>query len=461
MPRSVEPVDFLIVTPMAVEQNAVLDNLREYTDPDPGRPYYSAKIAASSSSRNGVYTVVVLPLDGIGQTEAAALTAVIVHDLAPRYVLLVGNAGANNADKRIKLGDVLIAEFVVCYDIRTETHEEVQHRPRPHEVDRGLVRAARHFQRHWDKLYSQERSGRIPCMFFGTIVTSNVVQERVSLPEIKKTWPNLVGVEMEASGVATAADVARAVSNCSSKPGFFMVRSVSDLADGQRLHLLEDQKEHWRDYASNIAAFWTIRFLQSAPVDFRNAPQVDQPDIAPPLPTIPTIATALQPRPDTAGARDAALLPQRRSSLPSFKALALVLVLACIILLIFLLFAAYFRNDLLTECRMLLAKGDWQAVLTKLPEPLNPNSEHDRPFVQVRAEAYLLKARWLLERKDLDGAIQTFGAAENDARESDAPVTLRATILEERAATLLERNGDGDPEAANNDLEARRQLLGR
>jgi len=62
---------------------------------------------------------------------------------------------------------------------------------------------------------------------------------------------------MEAAGVATAAF------QSVDKPGFFMVRSASDLADEQK-NSADVQK--WRSYASDAAAAFTIALLRSGPI---------------------------------------------------------------------------------------------------------------------------------------------------------------------------------------------------
>lgn len=472
MPTPLEaPVDFLLVAPMDIERDALLEHLPTHqTANRGGRLYYTSAIQASSPSRDGWYTIAVLPLPDIGQEVAAADTTNAIIEWSPRYVLLVGNAGGN-ADKPISLGDVLIADRVVCHDIKKETDAGVIPRPRTHEVDRELLAAARDFKRHWETDHSQKRLGKIPLVFFGVIATSNTVYQRSTLPKFFEFWPSLIGVEMEAGGVAMAA------SRSSREPGFFMVRSASDLADGASLHMRNDEVEHWRRHASDVAARFTVAFLKTAPVDFVPAPRHVLDDVPTaltdassppqawavnsPLQTVrPSITTPAEPSHIPSGVSSV-----RRSSRAWLVALILVLLSAALTLLVLYAIRPNGPSNAqsLSEAdyRELLAKGDDHTVLDRLPRTLDPDKASDRPFVEIRAEAYLLKARQLRQRKDLDGAIQTFGSAENDARTSGAPAALRATIYEERAATLLERDKPGDKEAAESDFEAARQWRAR
>jgi len=67
---------------------------------------------------------------------------------------------------------------------------------------------------------------------------------------------------MEAGGAA------RAAFQSTAKPGFFMIRAVSDLADEAEA---KPQDAAWRAYARDVAAAFTVGFLQSGPVTARPA----------------------------------------------------------------------------------------------------------------------------------------------------------------------------------------------
>jgi nucleoside phosphorylase len=77
------------------------------------------------------------------------------------------------------------------------------------------------------ELISVERPRRgNPRRHIGSIASGDkVIAFGEVLTTYQNVWPKLLGVEMEAAGVATAAFQA------TNKPGFFMVRGVSDLAD--------------------------------------------------------------------------------------------------------------------------------------------------------------------------------------------------------------------------------------
>ncbi len=95
-------------------------------------------------------------------------------------------------------------------------------------------------------------------MHIGPVCTGNKVIADDSLADqLREVWVKLIGVEMEAGGVANA------VAQSAHRPGFFMIRGVSDLADADKD---SDEVKRWRPYACEIAAAWTLEWLKSGPV---------------------------------------------------------------------------------------------------------------------------------------------------------------------------------------------------
>jgi nucleoside phosphorylase len=77
------------------------------------------------------------------------------------------------------------------------------------------------------------------------------------LGQYRRDWPKLIGVEMEAGGVAAAAF------QSAEQPGFLMIRGVSDLADE---HKDTAMVKSWRAYAAEAAAAYAVTLLKSAPI---------------------------------------------------------------------------------------------------------------------------------------------------------------------------------------------------
>src|SRR5262245_9632400 len=117
--------DFVIVTPLPEERDAVLERLPSPRKLVPNeidiRTYYIAYVPITlPDGAMSTYSVVVTPLTQIGQVDATAAALDAIRRWTPRYVILTGIAGGI-ARNRVALGDVLVAEQVVEYERAKQT----------------------------------------------------------------------------------------------------------------------------------------------------------------------------------------------------------------------------------------------------------------------------------------------------------------------------------------------------
>jgi nucleoside phosphorylase/ankyrin repeat protein len=256
--------DFVIVTPLAEEREAVLDQLPGHKKVPASqtdiRVYYSAEVPVTiADGEAGRYSVVVVPLANMGLTEAANATGDAVRRWQPRYVLLVGIAGGI-AKAGVAVGDILVADQIADYELQKFKDGAGFIRWQVHRVDQRLLIAAQNFtDSDWARMAEPLRPvpGQ-PKVHLGPICTGNkVVADETLAAQFREVWTKLVGVEMEAGGVASAAF------QSANSPGFFMVRGVSDLADKEKD---ADTTRSWREYACRVAATYAISFLRTGPV---------------------------------------------------------------------------------------------------------------------------------------------------------------------------------------------------
>jgi nucleoside phosphorylase/tetratricopeptide (TPR) repeat protein len=256
--------DFLILTPLQEERDAVLRCVGSYRKLPPSehdiRVYYESDLAATfSDGSTTIYRVVVTPLLGMGRVEAANATGDAIRRWRPRYILLVGIAGGL-AKAGVALGDVLISDQIVDYELQKLTTDKTTIRWQVHRVDPRLLGAAQNvIGDEWQQLLEQERPGGRgkPKQVFGPICTGDKVIANGPIEEYREVWSKLIGVEMEAGGTASAAFQA------ASTPGFLMICGVSDLADGAK-----DSAGvmNWREYACDVAATYAVALLRSGPM---------------------------------------------------------------------------------------------------------------------------------------------------------------------------------------------------
>jgi nucleoside phosphorylase len=258
------PVDFLIVTALEEERDAVLLKLPGYKTLPPSeddvRCYYAARIDATySDGSKCAYSVALVSLANMGRVQAAATASDAIRYWRPRYVMLVGIAGGLESSG-VVLGDILIANLIVDCELQEITEDGPEIRWNTHQVDARLLEFALNFSAEkWHTLVCKKRPKKgEPARRKGTIVTGDKVIAVNDILESYKeqNWPKLIGVEMEAGGVALTAH------QSAIRPGFFMVRCVSDLLSNKN----QKNVKAWRSYACDVAASYAIAMVQSGPV---------------------------------------------------------------------------------------------------------------------------------------------------------------------------------------------------
>lgn len=259
-----QPVDFVIITALEEERDAVLSKLPDHRKVRPSqedvRVYFMSDLPAAYPDGEGVtYQVVVMLLPGMGRVNAMAATSDAIRRWNPRYVVLVGIAGGVAA-RGVNLGDILVSDQVVDYELQKQTSEKDEVRWEVYRADQRLLEAARNLgEDDWQESLTTTRpASGVTSRHIGPVASGDkVVAFGDILAKYRDTWPKLVGVEMEAGGAAAAAHQA------AQRPGFFMVRGVSDLADEQKG---SPDVEKWRSYACDSAASYAIALMRSGPI---------------------------------------------------------------------------------------------------------------------------------------------------------------------------------------------------
>lgn len=256
--------DFLVVTALAEERDALLKRLPGCQKLPPSETDIATCFQAHlpvvfPDDRVDEYRVILMPFLSMGRMKAATATANAITRWHPRYVVLVGIAGGI-ANQGVRIGDLLIANQIVDYELQKITPEGPQIRWEVHQADPRLLIASQHVSEDsWVGPISTRRPTRgKPKPHVGPIASGDKVVAFASVLErYRAVWPKLIGVEMEAAGVATAAF------QSPEKPGFFMIRCVSDLADENKS---SRRVEGWRAYACDAAASFAVAFLKSGPI---------------------------------------------------------------------------------------------------------------------------------------------------------------------------------------------------
>src|SRR5262249_32895082 len=196
--------------------------------------------------------------------EAANATGDAIRRWNPRYVLLVGIAGGIK-DSEVALGDVLISDQIVDYELQKIEPSGPKIRFSVHRASTRLLLAAQNppVGDGPKNVRAARGTPGSPKRIIGPVATGDkVIAFQDVLARYREHWPKLIGVEMEAGGAASASFQA------ARQPGFFMIRGVSDLADAEK----DSQAvQSWRQYACLIAAPDTHQPFRSGPLPPKGA----------------------------------------------------------------------------------------------------------------------------------------------------------------------------------------------
>src|SRR5262249_5830753 len=184
------------------------------------------KVPARHGDEKIEYDVALLSLPAMGRVEAANATGDAIRRWNPRYVLLVGIAGGIK-DSEVALGDVLISDQIVDYELQKIEPSGPKIRFSVHRASTRLLLAAQNLPVADGPKNVRDARGTpgSPKRIIGPVATGDkVIAFQDVLARYREHWPKLIGVEMEAGGAASAPFQA------ARPPGVFIVRGGSDPA---------------------------------------------------------------------------------------------------------------------------------------------------------------------------------------------------------------------------------------
>jgi nucleoside phosphorylase len=254
------PIDFVIITALEEERDAMLSMLPDHVKLDKDgidiHTYYSATVQTNRSDR-AQYSVIVTSLLGMGPIYAAGKAAAVVARWRPRYVVLVGIAAGVKG--KVSLGDVLVARNIADYTLgKQETDGTRTIRWQQFHPDGNLVDSVINLNKGWEHLVKTNRPDLgTPVRYVDDLASGpDVIERDKVVEEYAKHWSKLIGVEMEGGAVACA------FYQLPNPPGYLMIRGVSDLAQDKN----NPTTKPWRAYACEVASAYTLALLQEGPV---------------------------------------------------------------------------------------------------------------------------------------------------------------------------------------------------
>lgn len=172
-----------------------------------------------------------------------------------------GIAGGLNRSGQ-DFGDIVVSESIIYYELGKIIDAEIVPRNKQFLSDQTLLGSLLNFTNgDWRFTLPSRPDGKptsntCPNVHIGPFASGEkVIADRNAANDLKKHQSNLIAVEMESAGIASAAFSAL------KKIGFIAVRSICDFADSSK-------NDQWHEYAAKSAASYLRAFLESHPVAF-------------------------------------------------------------------------------------------------------------------------------------------------------------------------------------------------
>lgn len=246
--ENIESVDVAILVALNKELDSVLKSKGHWEklqfDGDI-RSYFRTITPAGVS-------VVAARSSGMGQLNAALLTHDVISRFKPGKIILVGIAGG--IGNEVRLGDIVVSDQVVDYELGKITERGVSPRWSVHRSDALLrERLIDYKESSWLQLIKEPRPDAkekiLPKIHTGVVLSGNkVIADARAAGALEAIWTRAVAVEMEAAGIAAV------LHQTVDAPAFVMVKAICDHADASK-------NDEWQQYAAEVAASFTIAFV--------------------------------------------------------------------------------------------------------------------------------------------------------------------------------------------------------
>jgi nucleoside phosphorylase len=247
----------VILTALAVEQNAVLEHLVDVDvhEHSAGTLFEVGTLAGYPQHR------VAVGITGPGTTTAAALTERAQAEFSPSAMMFVGVAGGLR--DWLTIGDVVVATKVYSYQGGRSEDDGFLIRPRSWDASHRIDQAARRLSRRdaWYDFLPEDAREAGPEVHFEPIAVGDTLLNSTTsglARRLRESYNDAVAVEMEGSGFAHAAAL-------SDQLPVVVIRGISDHADGTKE--LTDGKGSQRVAARNAAAFAVALAAALKPVE--------------------------------------------------------------------------------------------------------------------------------------------------------------------------------------------------
>ncbi|MBQ3448177.1 MAG: hypothetical protein IJG37_11080 [Synergistaceae bacterium] len=239
-----------IITAVKIESDSVMrlyDAWEKIIIPADTQEYFAAPFFQNGQH----HTVITAQQNTMGMTAAALLSAKIIHNFRPEYLIMCGIAAGIGQDPEYLYGDILIPDVVWDYTSGKFTAPEepaiifgnLGFQPRPISIatDTSILSAVRAIQE------STDYTIHIGPMACGSAVVAN---KTIIEKQIQSVIPDTIGLDMESYGVCYAAENAPLP-----KPKALVIKSICDYADSEK-------SDKYQKFAAHNSSLFTKELIE-------------------------------------------------------------------------------------------------------------------------------------------------------------------------------------------------------
>jgi len=222
----------------------------------PGTQYFVTAIQAPMDGKLPAYDLVVFQATGESNQTASDHVRELIEDLRPEYILLVGIAGGHGK-RDVKLGDVVIADFVEDSEFFKLSKGKALQRKRPYDHPSYKLRKLYAQPLCKDDDWHQHIDVKRPNKQRPHATIANLASGEKLLGDRGNAYQKMLMTyfdkaavfEMEGFGLAT--QVFKQRDSVNYNPQYLIIRGISDLVNKASNQATRDK---WRVYAACAAA---------------------------------------------------------------------------------------------------------------------------------------------------------------------------------------------------------------
>lgn len=256
-------IDVVIIFALTAERTKAFEALN-VSEEEQNTTYYDLQrtygFVFQKFEKHGLQIAVVTQTS-MGMTMASSLVTRAILAFRPKLVAMTGICAGRQL--KVKLGDLLVADQVYDYTAGKLFEGERLVRPRAISCDdniKQILFSPALSEKNINMQIRAKWEGSIPVSSTAIHIKamgsgSSVVDDKTVFEDAIKNQDDLFGIDMEAYGVALAADVLHTP--------WLIVKGIQDYGDGQK----NTTENSFREYAAFISAVFLGRFLEDFSVE--------------------------------------------------------------------------------------------------------------------------------------------------------------------------------------------------